>query len=235
MVCLISLHRILSLEEASGDDIDEVDQIQSEDRYRCSNLASSDDRESSDEESEHDSTRVTHDDSSRYISSRESIGDRDDDREDREEESAIFLSRDGSICEVELQCQSSEDDEADQSKSTSQSWDTIRKIHRVKYYHIPEYGDDERYPVDGQIRSPELYIREPLIEREDPAEDMSHIGYLDTRESDQCSYSDLHQKSHDRWYLELALADCIHIVYPRDESDHYSDREDDREAMFEEV
>ncbi len=54
MVCLVSFHRILSLEESSRDHIDEVDQIESEDRYGGSDLAPSDDRESRNEESEHD-------------------------------------------------------------------------------------------------------------------------------------------------------------------------------------
>lgn len=54
MVCLVSLHRILSFEEPCSDDIDKVDQIESEDRYGCGDLATSDDRQSRYEESEHD-------------------------------------------------------------------------------------------------------------------------------------------------------------------------------------
>ena len=52
---LISFHRILPLEDARHDDVDEVDEIDSEYGDGGSNLASSDDSKRSNEKAKHDS------------------------------------------------------------------------------------------------------------------------------------------------------------------------------------
>jgi hypothetical protein len=147
MMSLISLHRILPLEDASCDDIDKVDDIDPEYCHSSCNLATSDDRESSYEKCEHNSPRVTHDHSTRDIRSSQSIGDRDDDRQDREEESAIFLSCESSIGEIELHCETCEYGECDQSKSARQTWDSVREVHCVENYDIPDDSHEYWYPV----------------------------------------------------------------------------------------
>lgn len=61
MMCLISLHRVLSLEYTSRDHIDKIDEIESEYRHSGCDFPTCDDREGRYEECEHDSTRITHD------------------------------------------------------------------------------------------------------------------------------------------------------------------------------
>lgn len=137
MMRLISLHRILSLEHASCDHIDKVNEIEPEDGYGCRDLATCDDRKSSNEKSKDNSPRISHDDLSGYISSREKVGNRDDNREYREEKTTILLACQSSIREIELDRETGEYDETNQSKSAGETWNSIRKIHRIKYNYVP--------------------------------------------------------------------------------------------------
>lgn len=61
MMCLISLHRVLSLEYTSCDDVDKINEIESEYGHGGGDLTTCDDRECRNEECEHDGTRVAHD------------------------------------------------------------------------------------------------------------------------------------------------------------------------------
>lgn len=110
VVCLISLHRILPFHDAYTDDVDEVDEINSEHRHCCRNLASCDDSESRDEESEHDRPRISHESLTRYIESCDSECDRYDDREYDEEKVAIFFCCRGCIDEKEFDRESAKDE-----------------------------------------------------------------------------------------------------------------------------
>jgi hypothetical protein len=149
----------------------------------------------------------------RYVSSREKKCDRYDDSEDCEEESTIFLARKRGICDIEFDRKSSEYDETNESKSARESWYSIGKVHSIEYYHIPEYSYHDGYPVDREIQCSDLYARKPIIERYDSSEYMTHIRYLDTREPDDESYSNLHDEPCERWHLYPASSDGIQIIY----------------------
>lgn len=103
-MCLVSLHWILSIKYTSCDNIDEVDEVESEYRHSRCDLASCDNRECRNEECEHDRPRVTHDEFARDIRSSQIVGDRYDDREYREEKSTILLTCQSCICEIEFEC-----------------------------------------------------------------------------------------------------------------------------------
>ena len=129
---LISLHRILAGEYTGGDDIDEVYHIDSEYWECCGYLAPTDDGESCQEECEHDSSRIPHDDSSRYICPSEEVCNRYDDSQESEQEATILLTCESGISEDELDSEESEYHERYQYESTSKTRNSIREIHRVK-------------------------------------------------------------------------------------------------------
>ncbi len=141
---MVSSHRILPGHNTCRDHIDEVDHIDAEDGEGGCDFSPADDRECRDEECEHDRPRVTHDHASRYICSCEEVGDRDDDREEREEESTIFLACECLIGEYELDREDTKYDKRYQCKSTRESRNSVRKIHRVKNKYIPKYRHQNR-------------------------------------------------------------------------------------------
>jgi hypothetical protein len=90
VMCLISLHRILPSHHPNPYYIYEVDEIDSEHRHRCGDLASCDDRECRDQKSEHDRTTISHESSPRDIQTCNRQGHRYDDREYDEKEVTIL-------------------------------------------------------------------------------------------------------------------------------------------------
>ncbi len=232
---LVSSHRILPIENTSRDHIHEVDQIDPENTHSSCDLATTDDSERRNQESEHDRPWVAHDHSSRYISSCQIPCDRDDDSEDSEEESAILLAGDRRIREIEFHGESGEYDECDESKSARQTWDSVGEVHSIEHNDIPEDRDEYWYPIDRHSEFADRDDREELIEWEYSPEYIAHIWDLDTRYSDDSSDSDLHQESYDGWYFDATLADCIEIVYERYYRDDDSDDEDDHESLLEET
>lgn len=102
-VCrLISFERIFPSEDTTRHDIDEIDQVDAENRNCGCDLASSDDREGREEKREHDRSRISHDHSPRYICASEKVCRRDDNREQREEEFRILFSCEGGIGDIEF-------------------------------------------------------------------------------------------------------------------------------------
>lgn len=111
MGCLISLHRIFSCENTRCHDIDEIDHVESKYCEDSRDFPSTDNGESREEECENDRTRVSHDYLSFDIRASEEERNRNDDCEDRQEKSTIFLTCATRICEVELDGEDREDDE----------------------------------------------------------------------------------------------------------------------------
>ncbi len=230
---LVSAEWILSAEYAYRHYINEIDEVYPEDRHRCGDLSSRDDSECRDEESEHDRPRVTHDALTRHIQSRECECRRDDDSEDDDEKSAIFLARERGICEDEFQCESTQYDKWYQRKSTGESWYTIREIHSIKDEHIPKNRHTEWYPVDGKVSSTYMEHAIPLIERDNPTEDITHVWDFYTRESDDRTHSYLHHETKEWGYADRWLPDSIHIVDKAHERDTSTDDEHDEESLLE--
>lgn len=94
---LLSLKRIFSLENPHSHHIDKIDQVDSENCHSSCYFSSSDDRESSNQKSEHNRPRITHNDSSRYISPSEPESRGNYDGEDHQKKSAILDSSDTCI------------------------------------------------------------------------------------------------------------------------------------------
>lgn len=231
---LVTLHRVRSLHDASHHNVDEVDEVDTEDRNSGSDFASCDDRERSNQEGKHDGSRVAHDESSRDICSSEEIGRWDDDSEDHEEEAAILLAGFGRVSEVELERESTEDEEGDERKSTRESRNSIRKIHCIEYDHIPEYRDDEREVVERDIPIKDIEVHKEVIETSDTTEDVTHIRNLDTRETDDSTNPNLHDETYYRGYTEWEFPDSVHIIEKTHECDPNTDSYHDREPFLEE-
>ena len=132
-MCLISLHRIPALKYTYPDDIDEVDKIDTDDRHSGRDLSACYDRESRYEESEDDRSWVSHDGEPSDIESRNEECHWYEDREKYEDELAIFLTRFGRICDIELDCEKAQYHKTDERKSSRESRDTIRKIDTIEY------------------------------------------------------------------------------------------------------
>ena len=103
---LFSFEWIFSLQDPTRHHIDEIDEVDPEDRDSCCYLASCYDREGREEEGEHDRTRIPHDHLSRDIGSCEEERRWDDDREECEEESRILSAGRSGIERIELECES---------------------------------------------------------------------------------------------------------------------------------
>ncbi len=125
MMRLISFHRILSLENTSRDHIDEVDEVESKDRHGSCNFPPCNNCKSCNEKCKHDSSRVTHDEFSRDIGTCEEECYRYDNRKNREEKSTIFLAINTCISDIELECEGSKDNKANERKSTSEPRNSI--------------------------------------------------------------------------------------------------------------
>lgn len=110
-MCSVSFHRIFPAEESHRDDVEEVDQIHSEDRDRSRDLPSCDDREGREGKGEHHRSRVPHESSSRDIEPSQEECHWDEYHEDREDEATIFLTRSCRIDKVELRRESHKDEE----------------------------------------------------------------------------------------------------------------------------
>lgn len=161
---LIAFQGIFPLEDTTRDDVDEIDEIDTKHCHGGRDLPSGDDREGREEKSEHDRARVSHKTETLDIETSHEECDRDDNREDSEEKSTIFLCGEGGIDHEKLHREASEDDKCDESKSSCQSRDTIREIHRIKYEDIPKYRDEYRKEIEGKGRLSEC--RAPGVSRE---------------------------------------------------------------------
>lgn len=225
---LVSLHRVLSWHEACCDDIDEVYHIDAEDwECRCY-LTSSHDGECCDEECKHDSSRVTHDNLARDICSCEEVGNRYDDCEEREEESAILLACKCLIGEDELDCEESEYDKRYQRKTTSKTGNSVREIDRVKNQNIPKYRHNERDIVDAVVSNNRRKCREINY----TTEESWHICNLDTGQTYHSSYTYLHHESHYRRNPDWTLSYRVHIIDEAHEWYPDSDDEHDEESLL---
>lgn len=165
-----------------------------------------------------------------YIGSREKIRDRYDDREDREEESAVFLACECLISEDELDREESEYHEGYECESTRETRNSIREIHRVKNQHIPKYRHCKRdvvYPVisHNSRKCREIY---------NTTKKSRYITDLDARNTDNCSYSYLHEESQYRRNSYRTLPNSIHIIDEAHERYGDTDDEDDEESLLEE-
>ncbi len=232
---LISFERVFPSHDTTRDDIDEIDEVDTEDRYCRGDLASSDDRECCEEEGEHDRSRVTHDQFSRNICASQEECCWNNDREECEEEFRILSRSDRCVWDIELQCQSTEDDERDECESSSETRDPIRKIHTIEHKDIPENRDEEGNIID---RDPEICYHEfemVIREIQNSSENIAHIGDLDTRESDNRSDDDLHAESEDRMNMESWFPDRLHIVEEWDNCDESCKCEYDMESMLEDL
>lgn len=54
--------------------------------------------------------------------------------------------------------------------------------------------------------------KKPLIERNNATKNMTHVGDLDTRKTDDHTDSDLHNEPSNRGYLDLAFSDGIEVI-----------------------
>ncbi len=130
---LISFHRILSCEDPRTDYIDEVDEVDAENRHRGRYLPSGDNREGRDEECQDNRPWVTHNPRTPYIHTGYEVGNRDEYREKYEDKLAIFSRGDRRIGCVEFDREKSDDEKTDQGKSSCQAWYAVRKINTIKY------------------------------------------------------------------------------------------------------
>lgn len=228
---LVALHWIGSLHDASHYHIDEVDEVDTENWDGGSNLTSRYYRQCSNQEGKHDGPRVTHNEASRNICLGEEIGYGDDDSEDHEEEAAIFLAGFSRVSEVELECESTEDDEGDEWESTCESRNSVREIHRIEHDYIPKYRNQEREVVESDVPVEDIEAHEEIIEFRHATKDMTDIGNLDARESDDGSDANLHRKTYNRGYTERKLSNSIHIIEETHERDANPNHEHNRESL----
>ena len=230
---LLPSERIFPLEDPRRHDIDEIDEVDPEDRDCGRDLAPCDDRERREDKCEHDCPWVSHDHSTRYICSSEEKCRWYNHREEDEEKSWVLDRCRGSISEWEFQSESSHDDEWYEGKSSRESRDSVREIHTVKNEDIPENRYDERDIVDTDLESLPDEIDLVVGEINNPPENITHIWDLDTRETDDNTDSYLHEESEYRRNPYPTLSDRIEIIdegYDRDEESH---PDNDMETMFE--
>jgi hypothetical protein len=144
MTRLFSFHRIFPSSESGHDDIDKVDEIYSEDAHGSCDFSSSDNRESGYEKCEHNRSRIPHDKSSFDISFREKEGCRNDNCKECENKTAVFFTCHTFIYYIELYSKSCEDNKRYQCKTSSESRNSIGKIHSIENKDIPENRYQER-------------------------------------------------------------------------------------------
>ena len=212
MVCLISFHRVLSLEYSSSDHIDKIYEVESKDRYSSSNLSSSNDSKCCNKKGKHNGSRISHNHFSGNIRSSKKIGNRNNNGKYTMEKSTIFLTCYRCVSEIELECETAKNNETNKSKATSKPRNSIRKIYSIKNYNIPYNRYNNRYPIDAYGKVLYLKAPEPFIKRNNSSENMAHIGDFYARETDNCSDANLHYESCKGWYFYTTFSDSIQII-----------------------
>lgn len=140
----------------------------------------------------------------------------------------------GRVSEVELEREPTKDEEGDERESTCESRNSIREIHCIEHHDIPEYRDDEREVVEGDIPIKDIEVHEEIIETSDTTENMADIGNLDTRETDDGSNPNLHDEPYHWGYTEWELPDSVHVIEKAHERDPNTDNYHDGEPFLEE-
>lgn len=111
MMGLVSFERIDSFHDSNGNHIHEIDEINPEYRDGGSDFSTRDDRKCRNKKGEHNGSRISHECLPRDIFSSKKKGGWNHDCQKCEEKGTIFLCRDGSITEIELNRESRENHE----------------------------------------------------------------------------------------------------------------------------
>ncbi len=230
---LISLHRVLSCENTRTDHIDEVNEIDAEDRHRSCDFSSSDDREGRDKKCQDDRPRVAHNPRAFDIHAGHEVGNRYKDREEDEDELAVFSWCDRSIGRIELDGEESDDEETNEGKSTREPRNPIGKIDTIEHEDVPKCCHQDGDIVDRDRLMKEGKVEKIIIQKGDPSEDIRHIADLDTRNPYDNPDEYLHREPCHRRDWDPTLPDRIHIIEEAHQRDDASEDQDDMESMLE--
>jgi len=250
MVDAISREGILFVIKAHKDDIESIDEVDTEDGCHSGDFPTRDDGECRDHKGEEHGPRFAEEDLWAEIIYPSDEDGWDKDGETREDENGIDLWRGRRIDEIEFDSQDRHRDEDDEGESGSESRYAIRPVEWVEDEDIPGDCEDERDEVDLE-RSEDDVV---LIEVDDSPEDIGNVTDLDARNPDDDSDNDLHREANFGWdekrrisshlaeffscffhitfRFSIEFIDRIEIIDETHECDDGTEYEDDRKSML---
>ena len=233
MCGLLSFERIFPCEESARDDVDKIYDIYP--KYCCCgrNFSSSDDGKCGNQKRKHDRPRVSHDTRAGNIASCQKKRCWYHDRKKCEKKSTIFLSGDTRVSDIELDCESCQYEKRYERKASCETRDSIRKVDRVEYEHIPKYRHKEWENIDNNIVSEDLKWEKEIIKFQYTSRDIGDVWYFDTRETDDGSDTYLHTKPKKGRDFSLTFAYSFHVIEKRYQRFEYPNHEDDEKSLFE--
>ncbi len=193
MVTLISLHWIDSFAKSSKDNIDEINQIKSKHTRSCRDFSTRYDSKCRNKKCKHNRPRIPHHDISPTISNRQEKRRWQNNRQNQQNKSTIFLCSNTRICQVQFDREHPENQKSNRRNTTRHTWNSVRKIDGIEDERIPKNRDEYRQnihrhlPITKKRKSPKN-----LVQLEDTSKNMAHIRNLDTRQTDKSPYTNLH-------------------------------------------
>ncbi len=144
MMTLISLHRINSFTKSSKDDIDEINQIEPKHTRSRRDFSAGHDGKCRDKKCEHNRPRISHHNLSPTISNRQKKRRWENNRQNQQNKSAIFLRGNTCIYQVQFDCEHPENQKSNRRNTTRHPRDSIRKIDGIEDECIPKNRDQYR-------------------------------------------------------------------------------------------
>lgn len=246
----VSGERTFLIIESHEDDIEGIDQIDSEDGRDRGDLPSGDYGECRDHESDEHRPGLPEEHMRFYI-----IEPADEDRweeycKTEQHEYRVGLGKDRRIDQIEFDREHCHHQKRNEGESGSESWDPVRPVHGIEYDDVPDDSEEERDEVDLEGSENDIV----LIEIENSPKYIGNVPDLDTCNPDDRSHTDLHHESdfrgHEKrripahlpeflggfFYVAFALPvefmDRIEIVYETYECHDRTKHEDNRKPVL---
>lgn len=231
----VSLHRVFSFHEAYADDVERIDEIDTENTHSSGDFSSNDDSTRCYDEGKHHCTRVTYESRSLGIDTcHEECGGYNHCHE-RQEEDGILLDNWILIDQVELERKSGHDDEAHERETPSKTWYAIREIHRIEDEDVPTDGDKKRYIVYLVEITKRTQLDEVFIKTKGIPENPRDIGDLDACDTDHQTNEYLESEPDYRRDMDARLLDGVEIIDETDQSDESRESDDDLQFLSEKI
>ena len=232
MVDHVAFERIFLVIESHEDDIEGIDDVDTEDRCDGGDFSPRYDGECGDHEGKkHASAIARKKVSSGMVKAPEDDDRRKEYREDEEYELRIFLRREGRIDEIEFRREHSDDEEGDAAEPRCHSWYRVAPVQGIHDEDVPDDRKEKWDDKHGDAR----YLETELIEVENTAEDITDVANLDARDTDECSDTDLHDESEKRRDPKWTLPEDMKSIQETYQDDESSTHENDDEFAVGEI